>query len=85
MLDEYDTSHHSLQLFFQDWDIRRNEYGQMIAMILLGFNKALGSLEKISGNLIIVFKYAKDYYEKGISQLLSIATKGETKKNELNV
>lgn len=57
----------------------------MIAMILLGFNKALGSLEKRSGNSIIVFKYAKDYCEKGISQLLSIATKGGTKKNELNV
>lgn len=84
-LGEYDTSHHSLLLFCQDCDIWWNEYGQMIAVILLGFNKVFGSLKKRSGNSIIVFKYARDYYEEGSSQLFSIATKGRTKKNELSV
>lgn len=45
----------------------------------------LDSLEKRSGNLITVFKYARGYYEEGSSQLLSVATKGRTKKNELSV
>lgn len=66
-------------------DVCRNEYGQTIAVILLGFNKVFDSLEKRSGNLIIVFKYARGYYEEGSTQLLSIATKGRTKRNELNV
>lgn len=54
-------------------------------MILLGFNKVFDSLEKRSGNLITAFKYVRGYYEEGSSQLLSIATKGRTKRNELIV
>lgn len=53
--------------------------------MLQGINKVPDSLEKRSGNLIIVFKYVRGYYNEGSSQLLSIAAEGRTKRKELNV
>lgn len=61
------------------------QLGQTAAGDLQGINKVPDSLEKRSGNLIIVFKYVRGYYNEGSSQLLSIATKGRTKRKELNV
>lgn len=46
---------------------------------------ASACLRKRSGNLMRVFNYVRGYYNEGSSQLLSIATKGRTKRKELNV
>lgn len=57
-----------------------NERGQTVTVILFGVNKVFDWLEKRTGILIRVFKHARGYYEEGSRQLLSIATKGRTKK-----
>lgn len=65
-----------------EWGVPKSRYWQTAAGVLQRCQQVPDSLRKRSGNLVRVFNYVRGYYNEGSSQLLSIATKGRTKRKE---